>query len=133
MEYKETHRAARNVKPGWLKYLLIALMVEKIIQHFVVTIAFYLNLKDIGSTVAVDPGILMILGAVVAILLILNLWGMVTQQKWAVNLVIALALFDMIGEFVAQGKIGIVITVSFLAATLLLILALSYRRLYGSK
>jgi hypothetical protein len=70
----------------------------------------------------------MILGVVVTVLFALSLWGLITQQKWAVNLVIALALFDIIGEFVAQGTIIITITVSFLVATILLILALVYRR-----
>ena len=116
------------MKPTWLKYLLIALVFEKIIQHIVVTIAFYLNWAQIGSTVAVNPSILMLLGAVVAVLFMLSLWGMITQQKWAINLVIALALFDILGEFVAQGTIIIAITVSFLVATILLILALLYRR-----
>jgi hypothetical protein len=104
------------------------LIFEKIIQHIVVTIAFYFNWRDVGSTVAVNPSILMIIGAIVAVLFILSLWGMITQQKWVINLVIALALFDIIGEFIAQGKISIVITVSFLVATILLILALLYRR-----
>ncbi len=129
MENKEvTQHVARNVKTTWVKYILIALVFEKIIQHIVVTIAFYFNWAQIGSTVAVDPSILMILGAVVAVLFILTLWGMITQQKWAINLVIALALFDIIGEFVAQGTIIITITVSFLVATILLILTLLYRR-----
>jgi hypothetical protein len=70
----------------------------------------------------------MIIGAIVAVLFILSLWGMITQQKWVINLVITLAFFDIIGEFVAQGKIIIMITVSFLVATILLILALLYRR-----
>ncbi len=124
----DTHRAARNAKTAWVKYILIALVFEKIIQHIVVTIAFCFNWGDIGSTVAVNPSILMILGAVVAVLYILSLWGMVTQQKWAINLVMALALFDIVGEFVAQGTITIAITVSFLVATILLILTLLYRR-----
>jgi hypothetical protein len=111
-----------------MKHLLLVLIVEKIIQHIVVTIAFYLNLRDIGSTVAVNPRVLMVLGAVVAVLFILSLWGMLTQRRWALNLVIALALFDMVGEFVAQGKIAIAVTVSFLVATLLFMLALIYRR-----
>lgn len=129
MENKEvTQHAARDVKPTWIKYLLIALVFEKIIQHIVVTIAFYLNWAQIGSTVAINPNILMILDAVVAVLFMLSLWGMITQQKWAINLVIALALFDIIGEFVAQGTIIIAMTVSFLVATILLILALLYRR-----
>jgi hypothetical protein len=123
-----TRRVDRNAKTTWIRYLLIALIFEKIVQHIVVTCAFYFNWGDIRSTVAVNPSILMVSGAVVAVLFILSLWGMLTQQKWANNLVIALALFDMLGEFVAQGTIIIAMTVSFLVATILLILALLYRR-----
>ncbi len=39
------------------------------------------------------------------------------------------ALFDMIGECAVQGLLNIVITLSFLVATLLLILTLIYPRL----
>ena len=68
------------------------------------------------------------LGAIVAGLFGVSLRGIVTQQRWATNLVIALTIFDMIGEFVAQGTLSIAVTVSFLVATLLLGLALLYRR-----
>ena len=125
---KNTGNTAKNVKTIWIRYLLIALIFEKSIQHIFVTIAFYFNWEDIGSTVVVSPKILMILGAIVAVLFILGLWGIITQQKWAINLIIALALFDIIGEFVAQGKIGIMITVSFIVAIILLILSLFYRQ-----
>jgi hypothetical protein len=53
---------------------------------------------------------------------------MIKRKRWAIDLVIGLAFFDIIGEFVAQGTIVILITVSFLVATLLLILAFLYRR-----
>ncbi|MGD8586080.1 MAG: hypothetical protein PVJ75_12075 [Chloroflexota bacterium] len=122
------HRVDRNAKTTWIKYILIAVLFEKIVQHIFVTIALYFNWDDIGSTVAVNPSALMILGAIVAVLFILGLWGVLTQQKWAINLVIALAIFDIIGEFVAQGTIVIVITVSFLVAAILLALAFLYRR-----
>ena len=125
---KNTINTAKNVKTNWVRYLLIALIIEKSIQHIFVTIAFYFNWEDIGSTVVVSPKILMILGAIVAVLFILGLWGIIARQKWAINLIIALALFDIIGEFVAQGKIGIMITVSFIVAVFLLILSLFYRR-----
>jgi hypothetical protein len=115
-------------KSRWVYYLLILLVIEKIIQHTFVTLAFYFNWADITSTVAVSPTILMILGALVGVLFALSLWGMIRKKTWAVNLVIALALFDIIGEFVAQGEVCILINVSFIVATLLLILALSYRR-----
>ncbi len=115
-------------KARGIRYALIALIVEKIVQHVVVTLALFFNWKEIASTVAVSPGILMVLGAIVALLFVLSLWGMITRKAWAVNLVIGLALFDIVGEFVAQGTRFIVFTVSILVATVLLILGLVYRR-----
>jgi hypothetical protein len=119
---------AGNPKIDWAGIILIVLICEKIIQHIAVTLAFYFNWKSIISTVKVDPAILMILGAIIAVLFMLSLWGMITQKKWALNLVLGLAVFDMVGEFVAQGRIDIVINVSFLVATLLLLLALQIRQ-----
>ena len=82
----------------------------------------------IRSTVAVNPDILLISGAVVAGLFMLSLWGMLGKKRWAINLAMALAIFDIIGEFIAQGTIRIVITVSFLTALTLLVLTLLLRR-----
>jgi magnesium-transporting ATPase (P-type) len=128
MDQRESMQTPGNKKPAWVKYALIILIFEKIIQHIVVTIAFYFNWKDIGSTVAVNPKSLMLIGAGLAILFMFSLWGMLARKKWAINLVILLGLSDVIGEFVAQGKIAIVITVSFVVATALLILSLLFRR-----
>ena len=77
---------------------------------------------------AVSSDVLLVLGGIVAILFIVSLWGILHQHNWVSSLLIFLALFDMIGEFVAQGTIGIMITVSFLVATLLLILTIIYCR-----
>src|SRR5512140_2685099 len=121
-------REAGKAKTGWIKYALIVLLCEKIIQHVVVTGALYFNWNNIRATVAVNPVVLMILGGIVAVLFLLSLWGLIRQQKWTTGLLIGLALFDILGEFVAQGRIGIMINVSFLVAILLLILALIYRR-----
>ncbi len=128
MTSKEVAHTSEVTKSNWIYYLLILLIVEKIIQHVFVTLSFYFNWTDIASTVVVSPMILMILGGLVAVLFIFSLWGMIKKRSWAINLVIALALFDMVGEFVAQGKIGIAMTWSFLVATLLLVLALTVRR-----
>jgi hypothetical protein len=108
--------------------LLVILIVEKIIQHIFVTLAFYFNWKDIASMVVVSPVALMVLGALVDALFILSLWGMVRKRAWAIKLVLALASFDIIGEFVAQGRLDIVITVSFIVAVCLLFLALQHQR-----
>jgi hypothetical protein len=58
----------------------------------------------------------------------LSLWGLITQPGCAISLLSALALFDLVGEFVAQGRIDIVVTVSFAVAAVLPILTLHYRR-----
>ena len=116
------------MKANWVYYGLVLLSVEKVIQHISVTLAFYFNLNDIASAVVVHPGLLMVLGGIVAILFAISLWGLVRKQASAVNLLLALAVFDLVGEFAAQGRIAIDMTVSFLAAMLLLILCLVYRR-----
>ena len=116
------------MKTSWVYYALLALIVEKIIQHTVVSLAFYFNWRNIVSTVAVNPRVLMVAGAIVAVLFIVSLWGMVRRKAWALGLTMALALFDLTGEFVAQGKIAITLTVSFVVAAALLVLVLVCRR-----
>ena len=113
---------------GWIRFLLIGLTIEKIIQHIFVTLAFYFDWGEIGSTVVVSPTLLMVLGAIVAMLFVISLWGLIKHKNWAPNLIIALAIFDIVGEFIAQGRIGIQVNVSFLVATILLILALIYKK-----
>ena len=116
------------LKPNWLSHLIILLVIEKIIQHVFVTFAFYFNWKDIASTVAVSPTVLMVAGAIVAALFAIALWGMLTKKPWTLKLIIAWRSLTSFGEFVAQGVICIVLNVSFIVATLLLILALIYWR-----
>ncbi len=118
---------SRKMKKDWVRFVTLALIVEKILQHVTVTTAFYFQWDGIKSLVVVDANILLVLSGIAAILFCVGLWGMVSRQKWAAGLVIGLALFDLVGEFVAQGKITIVITVSFLVAAILLALALIYR------
>ena len=113
---------------NWIWYVLVILNIEKIIQHIFVTYAFWKDIDGIRSQVAVSPDLLMIAGAGIAILFTLSLWGLFTNKFWAINLLIGLALFDIIGEFIAQGRIDIAIPVSFVVAVVILILALVYRR-----
>jgi hypothetical protein len=124
----KTNHTVTLTQTTWARYLLLALIVEKIIQHIVVTLAFYFNWRAIVATVAVPPSLLMVLGGIVAILFLISLWGMLKQQPWAINLVMGLAVFDLVGEFAAQGRLDIKITVSFLVAALLLVVALGYQR-----
>jgi hypothetical protein len=115
------------MRSNWIYYCLVLLTIEKVVQHVFVTLAFYFNWKDISATVVVSPTFLMIAGAIVGALFVTSVWGLFKKQAWAVNLLIFLAVFDMLGEFLAQGTIAIQMNISFLVATLLLILSLVYR------
>lgn len=70
----------------------------------------------------------MILGLVIALLFAVSLLGLIKHSNGTGSLVMALALFNIVGEFVAQGRILILITLSFVVAIMLLILGLSYRQ-----
>jgi uncharacterized membrane protein len=125
---REIHNT-NMVKPGrpltW--YVLIILACEKIVQHTAVTLAIYHDWNGIRSRLAVNPDVLMVLGAIVAVLFVLSLVGLLRYRSWSSGLLIGLALFDIVGEFIAQGTVAIVITVSFLVALVILILAIIYQ------
>jgi hypothetical protein len=111
---------------AWTRYALIALAVEKVGQHCFVTAAFLLNLGGIRSTVAINPWILAVAGAIVAVLFAIALWALFARRPWAPRLLIGLALVDIGGEFIAQGRLSITINISFIVAILLLVLSMRY-------
>jgi hypothetical protein len=118
---ERTHR-------GWMPVVIMLLAAEKIVQHIAVTAALATDWHAIRSTVAVPPDVLVVLGGIVAVMFAVALWGLIRRHERAVSLLIALALFDMLGEFAAQGTLGIQLNVSFLVASALLLLCLAYRR-----
>lgn len=106
---------------------LLLLIVEKVAQHIVVTTAFALDVGRIRASVALDYRLFLVSGAALTLLFALSGWALVRERAWARGLIIALALADIIGEFVAQGTLAITLTVSVVAAAALLLLALLYR------
>jgi hypothetical protein len=125
-------RFAATPKGRWISYALVALLLEKVVQHAVVSLAFAFNWGDIGSTVAVDSTTLAVLGSIVAVLFGISVWAVIVGRRWATVLIMGLALFDIVGEFVVQGRLAIAVTVSFVMATIILILAVLYRRGNGN-
>ena len=111
-----------------LRYALIILLVEKIVQHIFVTVCFTYNFFGSRSTVAVDYHYLLYSGAVVAVLFAIALWSVIKNIRWGLNLVTGLAVFDIVGEFVAMGTAFITINVSFIVAIALLVLCCWYKR-----
>ncbi len=105
-----------------LRWLLVALAVEKIVQHATVTTALLTNWHDIRGTVVVDYRWLTILGALIGLLFAVSLVGLLRGRHWSLRLLTILALADIIGEFIAQGTLSITINVSFIVALTILLL-----------
>ena len=111
-------------KKALIRYALIILVVEKIIQHTFVSLAFLYDIGGVRSTVAVDYRALMISGAVIAILFVVTLPAVLRKKHWSLYLVALLAASDIIGEFIAQGTVLLAINVSITVAIILLFLSI---------
>jgi hypothetical protein len=107
-----------------ISYLLVILLVEKIVQHTFVSLAFLYDIGGVRSTVAVDYRALMISGAVLAILFAVALPVLVQRKHWSLYWVMLLAASDIIGEFIAQGTVFVTINVSIIVAVILLFLCI---------
>ncbi len=111
-------------KRPFLLYLLIFLSIEKFVQHMVVTYAFAVDLRGIRSQVVLDYRVLMVSGFLVGILFLTNTFFLWQGKPFSFVFLFCLALFDFLGEFVAQGTLIIDITVSFVVATTILLILL---------
>ncbi|PKN81567.1 MAG: hypothetical protein CVU47_06240 [Chloroflexi bacterium HGW-Chloroflexi-9] len=111
-------------------WLLLAIAVEKTVQHTFITWAFAANRFDLRTQVLPPWEVLMVSGGVVAVLFAVAAVGLWRWRAWAPTLLVALALFDIGGEFVAQGTVIIEIVVSFIVAVILLPLAWRARPRY---
>ena len=107
-----------------INYLLIVLVLEKIVQHTFVSLAFLYDIGGVRSTVAVDYRALMISGAVIAILFVVALPALIQKKRWSSYLIALLAASDIIGEFIAQGTVFVTINISIVVATILLFLCI---------
>jgi hypothetical protein len=111
-------------------WLLLVIAVEKTVQHTFITWAFAANRFDLRTQVVPPWEVLMVSGGVVAVLFAVAAFGLWRWRAWAPTLLIALALFDIGGEFVGQGTVMIDLVVSFIVAVVLLPLAWRARPRY---
>ncbi len=110
-----------------LRIALITVVCWKIYEHAGEALAFGMNLGNVRADVTTNPNVLLVSEAAVGVLFLLSLWGVLRNLRWTPSLLIGLALFDIFGDLGAIGASGI--SLSFLVAAVLLILALAYRRL----
>jgi len=109
-------------KRSFSYFLLLILAFEKFIQHMFVTFALITDLGRLRQQVSLDFRFFLISGFLVGILFLVAFFLLLRRNPLSLSLLLYLALFDFIGEFVAQGTIFNIITVSLLVATLILIL-----------
>lgn len=111
-------------------WVLIVIAIEKAIQHAFVTWGFAADRFELREQVAPPWEILMVSGGIVGVLFVVAVVALLRWEPWAPALLIGLALFDIVGEFVGQGTLMIEIVVSFLVAVVLLMLAVRARPRY---
>ena len=100
--------------------LLLVLSIEKVVQHLFVTYAFAIDMGDIRDSVVIHHTPLMIVGFVVGLLFAVSARLQYRNERRGYLLLLYLALFDFIGEFVAQGTFAIEIVVSIIVAAIIL-------------
>lgn len=117
-------RSSERGRAGWLRRLVLrVLLAEKVVQHAVVTWALAFDVADIREGLAVDYRALVVLGGIAGVLWAVAFVAHLRGDSRALWLAVGLALFDIVGEFVAQGTRWILITVSFVVAIVILALA----------
>lgn len=101
--------------------LLLVLSVEKVVQHLFVTYAFAVDLGDIRASVVIHHVPLMVVGFAVGLLFAVSARLQFKNQRSGYVLLLYLALFDFVSEFVAQGTLAIEIVLSIVVATTILL------------
>ena len=114
---------AKNHKVLHLGILLLT--IEKMLQHLFTAVFFAVDIPgigrpDIGPTFQLSDATLVVLNLLVFILFGLGFWSRLQGKGWHRPLLVSLALFDILAEFVFHGFFYI--TVSVIVAVILLVL-----------
>jgi len=110
------------------EWVLLGLSLEKVVQHVFITWAFAADRFDLRESVAPPYEWLWVSGGVVAALFAVAALALWQRERWALPLLIGLGLFDIVGEFIAQGTLAIEIVLSFLVAIAIVWLSLRLLR-----
>jgi len=104
---------------------ILVLTVEKMLQHLLTAIFFVANVPgidrpDIGPTFQFSHTTMGVFNVIVLILFGVAFWGRLYSKPWHKPLLVSLAVFDILAEFIFHGFFFI--TVSVIVATVLLLL-----------
>jgi hypothetical protein len=104
---------------------ILLLIFEKMAQHLLTAVFFVVDLPgigrpDIGPTFQLNDVTMAVLNLIVFTLFGISLWGRLRGSQWHKPLLVGLALFDILAEFIFHGFFFI--TVSVIVAVALLVL-----------
>ena len=102
---------------------ILALTLEKMLQHLLTAVFFAVDIPgigrpDIGTTFQLSDVTMVFLNVIVFILFGLSFWGRLRGKSWYWPLLVGLAVFDILAEFVFHGFFYITVSVIVSAALL---------------
>ena len=120
-----------NIKWNRLEALIIILTSEKIIQHFLTTLFFLVEVPgigkpDTGTIIHLSYETMSLLNFILFGAFFLGLYGKIKRVKWTLNLIMGLAALDIILEIIFHGFLYI--TVSVIISTLMIFAIIAYQR-----
>ena len=104
---------------------ILVLTFEKMAQHLLTAIFFATDIPgigrpEIGPTSQISDATMVVLNLIVFVLFGLGFWGRLQGKRWHRSLLVGLAVFDILAEFVFHGFFYI--TVSVIVGVVLLVL-----------
>jgi len=95
---------------------ILLLAFEKAVQHLLSAVFFIVDIPgigrpDIGPTFQLSDATMVVLNAIVCLLFGLGFWGRLEGKRWHRPLLVGLAVFDILAEFVFHGFFFITISV----------------------
>ena len=104
---------------------ILVLTFEKMLQHLLTAVFFVVDIPgigrpDIGPTFQLSDATMVVLNVIVFTLFGLGFWSRLQGKGWHRPLLVGLAVFDILAEFVFHGFFFI--TVSVIVAVILLVL-----------
>ena len=105
---------------------ILVLTFEKMLQHLLTAVFFVVDIPgigrpDIGPTFQFSDATMAVLNLIVFVLFGASFWGRLQGKGWHKPLLVSLAIFDILAEFVFHGFFFITISVIVSAVLLVLI------------
>lgn len=112
-----------------IRIILLILLSEKIIQHALTALAFAVAIPGVGSPsignrFEISDQVMAISNSILVVLFGLSILGIIKNKTWSKTLVIILAGFDIVAEFIFHGLFYI--TISVIVSAMLIILTLIF-------